>query len=353
MKYVLLMIFAFSILMVSIPSIFATEYFHGTSSFENAPSEISRHFPSSFEIKMKYTVGPWGLDELTPVIEINPKSASSDVSIDFEPVSVYKGTVARIPVTVTVDPAIEYDKIFLSVFFEGMGSQNVLFQSGWADSLVLPIGPQDVVSYRVDYQKIPWGELEMKNDAAIFTKNMVPLSIVKAGEQFFVVQKVDFRDDGFAANSTFSAVVGYAFAKGDKMIPFPKGENISDEEHQEFAENTRKLRNEFRQTSEFAKSFEFKVNYEKPFLVKSPFLLQEPGIFTHQFYKKLKNSPAVSNSNMGSTLVVEKYAKAMHEDGTCDNENHRILIKHDYSTVACVTGETAWKLIGRGWSNTR
>ena len=339
--------------MVSIPNVFAAEYFHGTSSFENTPSEISRHFPSTFEIKMQYTVGPWGLDELMPVIEVNPESASSDVSIDFEPVSVYKGTVARIPVTITVDPAIEYDKIFLSVSFEGMGSQNVLFKSGWTDSLVLSIGPQDVVSYKVDYQKIPWGELEIKHDAAKFTKNMVRLSIVKAGEQFFVVQKVDFHDGNFATNSTFSAVVGYAFTKGDKMIPFPKGENITDEEHQEFAEKSRKLNNGFYQTSEFAKSFEFKINPEKPFLVKSPFVLQEPGKYTHQFYKKLKNSPAVSNSNMGSTIVVEKFSKAMDEDGTCDNENHRILIKHDYSTVACVTGETAWKLIGRGWANTR
>ena len=328
---------------------FASESFFGTSSFEHVPSEISRHFPSTFDIKMQYTVGPWGFDNLVPVIEVNPKNAASGVVLDFEPVSVQKGTIARIPVTITVDPAIEYEKIFLSVSFEGLGLHDVPFKSGWTDSLVLSIGPRDVISRQVDYQKIPWGELEIKNDAEIFTKNMVPRSIVKAGEQFFVVQKVDFRDDNFAANSTFSAVAGYAFEKGDKMIPFPKGENITDEEHQEFAQSMQELNNEFYQTSEFARSFEFKVNSEKPFLVKSPFMLQESGKYTHQFYTKLKNSPALSDSNMGSTIVVEKFSKAMSENGICNNEDHRILIKHDYSVVACVKGETAWKLIGRGW----
>lgn len=213
----------------------------------------------------------------------------------------------------------------------------------------LSIGPRDEISRQVDYEKIPWGELEIKNDAAIFTKNMVPRSIVQGGEKFFVIQKVDFSDDNFAANSTFSAVVGYAFEKGDKMVPFPKGENVTDAEHQEFGENMRELNNKFYQTSTFAKSFEFKVNSEKPFLVKSPFILLESGKYTHQFYTKLKNSPAVSDSNMGSTIVVEKFSKAMDENGVCKNENHRILIKYDYSTVACVGGETALKLIERGW----
>ena len=200
-----------------------------------------------------------------------------------------------------------------------------------------------------DYQKIPWGELEIKNDAAIFTKNMIPRSMVQAGEKFFVIQKMDFSDDNFAKNSTFDAVVGYAFEKGDKMIHPPRGENATDAQHQEFGENMRELNNKFYQTSTFSKSFEFKVNSEKPFLVKSPFILLESGKYTHQFYTKLKNSPAVTDSNMGGTAVVDKFSKAIGENGVCKNENHRILIKYDYSAVTCVGGETAWKLIGRGW----
>ena len=306
-------------------------------------------FPSTFDIKLQYTAGPWSLDELSPVIEITPKNSASHVSLDFESVSVQRGTVARIPVTITVDPAIEYEKIFLSVSFEGTVSQDVPSKSGWNDSLVLSIGPRDEISRQVDYEKIPWGEFEIKNDAAIFTKNMIPRSMVQAGEKFFVIQKMDFSDDNFAANSTFDAVVGYAFEKGDKMVPFPKGENVTDAQHQEFGENMRELNNKFYQTSTFGKSFEFKVNSEKPFLVKSPFTLLESGKYTHQFYTKLKNSPAVTDSNMGGTVVVDKFSKAIGENVVCKNENHRILIKYDYSAVACVGGETAWKLIGRGW----
>ena len=301
---------------------------------------------------MQYSSGPWGLDEIVPVIEVIPKNANSYVSLDFEPVSGYKNSIVRIPITITVDPDIDYDKIFLNVSFEGSSTQNP-FKSGWTDSLILSIGPREVVLYKKDYQKILWGELEIKHEAVKFTKNMVHRSIVKAGEPFFIVQKIDYRDENFAANSTFSAVVGYAFEKGDKMIPFPKGENVTDAQHDKFARDSRELRNKFYQTSEFSKSFELEVNSEKPFLIKSSFTLPEPGKYTHQFFKKLKNSPALSNSNMGSTIVVEKFSKAMNENGTCENENHRILIKHDYSTVACVTGETALKLIGRGWSNTR
>ena len=110
-----------------------------------------------------------------------------------------------------------------------------------------------------------------------------------------------------------------------------------------------KLNNAFYQNSKFAKSFEFKVNPEKPFLIKSSFILQESGQYTHQFYKKLKFSPTVSNSNMGSTIVVDKFSKALSDNSGCDNDVHRMLIKHDYSVVACVSSETAWKLIGRGW----
>lgn len=344
---VLLIFFTSIILSVLIPNAYAVESFSGTSVFENVPSEISRHFPSTFDIRLQYTVGPYALGEIVPVIEITPKSAASYVQLDFEPISVHKNSIGRIPVTITVDPAIEYEKIFLNVSFEGHNSQDGLLKSGWTDSLILSLGPRDEISYQVDYQKIPWGETEIRNDAAIFTKNMVPHSMIQAGEEFFVIQKVDFSNDNFAKNSTFDAVVGYAFEKGDKMVR-PPMQNATDADHQDFGEDMKKQRNEFYQNAQFAKSFEFKVNSEKPFLVKSSFSLPDSGLYTHQFYKKLKNSPAVSESSMGSTVVVEKFSKAVGENNICKNDNLRILIKHDYSKVVCVEGPTAWTLIGRG-----
>jgi len=49
---------------------------------------------------------------------------------------------------------------------------------------------------------------------------------------------------------------------------------------------------------------------------------------------------------MGGLVVVEKFSKAVDENGTCKNDEFRRLIKYDYSAVACVNSEIAWKLIG-------
>ncbi len=263
MKIFFLIILASVGLFVFVPDVFADDSFFGTSSFENVPSEISRHYSSTFDIKLQYTLGPWGLDDLSPVIEISPEQAASSVNLDFDPVSVYKGSVARIPVTITLNPAIDYEKIFLSVSFEGINSNMNKFKSGWTDSLILSISPRDVISHQVDYEKISWTQFPQNDRAVIYKKNsMNPLSILEKGQQYSIIQKVDFSDDNFAENSTFNAVVGYAYQKGDKMIHPPRGENTSDAEHQEFAENNRKLNNNFYQNSEIAKSFEFMITVD-------------------------------------------------------------------------------------------
>jgi hypothetical protein len=204
----------------------------------------------------------------------------------------------------------------------------------------------------VDYEIIPWDELgyEINNRATIFTKNMVPRSTLEAGPQYFIIQKVDFSDDNFAENSTFSAVVRYAIQKGNQMIPFPKYENVTDAEHQEFAEKTRKQRMEFSQESDIAKSFEFVIDPENPFYVKSSLVIEESGKYTRQYYKKLKFSPAIISSNMGGLVVLDKFSKAIDENGRCKNDGFGYLIKHDYSTAVCVEPETVWKLKGRGWA---
>lgn len=136
-------------LLLFVPNVYASESFYGTSNFENIPSEISRHFPTTFDIKLQYTVGPWGIDELVPVIEVIPENAISYVQLDFEAISLPKNSIGRIPVTITVDPALEYEKIFLNVSFEGHTSQN-FFKSGWTDSLILSLGPRDVISIMLD-----------------------------------------------------------------------------------------------------------------------------------------------------------------------------------------------------------
>jgi len=356
MKTRLLILFVFVGLLVSIPHAFASESFYGTSSFENITSELTPGKPTQFEIKFRYTVGPYALGNFSPVIDVSPTSASSMIHLDVEsPEEISQGQVARIPVTITANPNIEHEKIFLSIYFTGdhfSSRSDAFYKSAWTDSITFDIAPKAQVGTLVDYEIILWDDFQYDfgNDGQTFTKNMIPLSTLEAGKEHYVIQKVDFSDDNFAKNSTFSAVVGYAIQKGDKMIPFPKGENVTDADHQEFSEKMRKLRNEFYQESEIAESFEFVVNSEKPFYVKSSLTIEESGKYTRQYYEKLKFSPAIMGSNMGGLVVLDKFSKAIDENGKCKNDEFRYLIKHDFSTAVCVEPSSALKLKERGWA---
>jgi hypothetical protein len=356
MKTRLLTFLTSIVLLISIPHAFASESFYGASSFENTPSELTLGKPTQFEIKFQYTAGPYALSNFSPVIDVTPTSANSMIHIDVEPLEgISRGQIIRIPVTITVNPNIDHEKIFLSIYFTGdhfSSRSDAFYKSAWSDSIIFDIAPKDQVGIFVEYEIIPWDELgyEINNRATIFTKNMVPRSTLEAGQQYFIIQKVDFSNDNFAENSTFSAVVGYAIQKGNQMIPFPRGGNVTDAEHQEFAEKTRKQRIEFSQESEIAKSFEFVIDPENPFYVKSSLVIEESGKYTRQYYKKLKFSPAIISSNMGGLVVLDKFSKAINENGRCKNDGFGYLIKHDYSTAVCVEPETVWKLKGRGWA---
>ena len=338
--------------LISIPHAYASESFHGTSSFENVPSEISRHFPSTFEIKFQYTVGPWGLSHVIPVIEIVPENASSQVQLDFEPTHVQKNSVARIPVTITVDRTMDYEKIFLSVSFEGNGLSDIPFKSGWTDSLILSIGSRDEIEFLVDHEIIPWDDFEneFQEDAAIFKNNLAGLGILEAGTEYYIVQKAEFTASSFGDKDTkVNATIGYAIQPGDQMLRPPMHENATDAEHEEFMQKVNKQREEFPRQSTIGNLYDFIVDVENPFYIQFPFIIEESGQYTRQFYKKTHIFEGPAGSGMGGLVVVDKFSKAVDENAQCNNEEFRRLIKHDYSTVVCVDSETAWKLIGRGW----
>ena len=120
MKTRLLIILASVGVLISIPYAFASESFYGTSSFENITSELTPGKPTQFEIKFQYTTGPYALSNFSPVIDVSPASASSMVHLDVEPLEgISQGQVTRIPVTITINPNIEHEKIFLSIYFTG------------------------------------------------------------------------------------------------------------------------------------------------------------------------------------------------------------------------------------------
>ena len=352
MKTRFLIIIASVGLLVSIPNAFASESFYGTSSFESVPSEISLHFPSTFEIKFQYTAGPWSLSDLVPVIEVIPENAASKIQLDFEPTHIQKNSIARIPVTITVDRTIEYEKVFLSVSFEGNGLNNVSFKSGWNDYLILSLGPRDEIGHIVDYEIISWDdfEYEFQGNAAIFKNNLAGLGILESGQEYYIAQKADFKASSFGDKDTkVAATIGYAIQPGDQMLHPPMHENVTNADHEEFSMKIQKQSKEFPKQSKIKNSYDFVVDIENPFYIKFPFVIDESGQYTRQFYKTTHVFEGPGSSGMGSLVVVDKFSKAVDKNGVCKNDNFRRLIKHDYSTVACVDGLSAFKLIGRGW----
>lgn len=149
MKY--FVIFVLGIFGLLVPSAFGVteELIYGNSSIELLPSEIIPSKPASFEIKFQYTEGPYALDNLVPIIEVNPASARSYVTIAVEPTGVTHGQIVRIPVTLTVDPQIESERIFLSISFAGdhfLSSSDAIYKSAWSESVILNISSNESLS---------------------------------------------------------------------------------------------------------------------------------------------------------------------------------------------------------------
>jgi hypothetical protein len=208
-----------------LPQAFATEnLFYGTSSFERIPSSLTSDNPQIIEIKFQYTDGPYSLNDLKPIIDVSPKEATSYVQIEFEPIKgLYRNSIARIHGTITVDPNITSEKIFLNISYVGTDSNDVPFKSGWSDSAILdivkilPEPEQDIPVYEncgtgtvlQDGICVVKGQTEKTNSTGIWgtvieTSAMSPLKQFKSGvsineikckDNLVLVQK----HDGFPA----------------------------------------------------------------------------------------------------------------------------------------------------------
>ena len=127
-----------------VPSAFGVteELIYGSSSVELLPVGITPGNPASFEIKFQYTEGPYALDNFVPVIEINPVSAVPHIKIDVKPTGVTQGQIVRVPVTLTVDPQIDHEKVFLSISFTGdhfSSRSDATYKSAWIESAIIDI----------------------------------------------------------------------------------------------------------------------------------------------------------------------------------------------------------------------
>jgi len=151
MKTRLLIILAIGMSGLLAPSAFGIteELIQGSSSLELLPTEITTGKPASFEIKFQYTEGPYALDNFIPVFEINPASVKPHVKIDVKSTEVAQGQIIRIPVTLTIDPKIEHEKVYLSISFTGdhfSSRSDATYKSAWIESAIIDIVQGNVLS---------------------------------------------------------------------------------------------------------------------------------------------------------------------------------------------------------------
>ena len=151
-KYFFLFTLATLVWLLSIPQTSEANenLFYGTSSFEMLPPSLIPNDPTTFEIKLQYTEGSYQLEELQPIFDINPKEAISYVDIQLEPIPLPRNSIGRIPVTITIDSDIPYEKIFLSVSYAGVG-HDVPFKSAWNDSITISIESSNVLKENDQY----------------------------------------------------------------------------------------------------------------------------------------------------------------------------------------------------------
>ncbi len=116
--------------------------FSGTTTVERPPVALSPNTEAKFEIKFQYTDGPYSLSSITAITDITPQGAERFVHFNAEPFDVYQNSIARIPVSISIDPDIEYEKIFLNISYVGTGTNGEQFKSSWFDSLIFDIAPK-------------------------------------------------------------------------------------------------------------------------------------------------------------------------------------------------------------------
>ena len=123
---------------------FAEKSFNGYSSIDPPVSEVMSGQSSVMNIRFLYNSGPYVMESFAPIIEVNPSSARQLVQVDVDSIEIIQGQIKRIPVTLTVDPQIEHDKIFLSISYAGHHFQTgELQKSSWNDQVTLDIIVQD------------------------------------------------------------------------------------------------------------------------------------------------------------------------------------------------------------------
>ena len=105
------------------------------------PTTIIPSEPQTIEIKLQYHEGPYSL-HIEPIFNVSPKEAIPFVEIEVDPVeSVYRNSIVRMVGTITVDPNIPSEKIFLNIIYNGTTRFDSLqpFKSSWVNTAIIDI----------------------------------------------------------------------------------------------------------------------------------------------------------------------------------------------------------------------
>jgi hypothetical protein len=166
-----------------VPSAFALpqNLFNGSSLFEKLPT-IEAGKTSDFTIKLFYKSGPYALEDLTPIIDIYPKSLTRYLTIKTESASgsLYPFSTVHIKGNITASPDIPNGKTSLLYYFVANDTRGNPYKSSWSDSSpALNIKTQDVSSQdllETDKQNISHFQI-------LLNSNLPPLKQIKEGIQ--------------------------------------------------------------------------------------------------------------------------------------------------------------------------
>ena len=179
--------------------------------------------------------------------------------------------------------------------------------------------------------------LEISQMTGIFNSQMDMIRFPVVGEQYHL--QVVLREESQYENSTVT--VGYGFNHVDR-IP----NKLSPDSAKPFMDFESKHSTSANRDSQTIQTSQ----YEFPIIVNFTVSFEKKGVYQYSFFERSIDPGGSGGSSGGGYLVVAKYSKAIDENGSCKNPELLTLVKHDFSTLVCVTAETAHELITRGWA---
>lgn len=332
MKELVLSIILVSSLFFLAQSAFAENMFYGYSSFEKLPSTISA--ASTFELKIRYTEGPYTITKLTPVFDVSPESAKQYMQIKANPIEgLHRNDIARIQSTMTIDPQIPHKKIFVSVYFNGTDSLGNHYKSAWTDSMA--VNTEKLESTDIT-QKCSQTNLGTKYGKPIDLEYDIEGGIVvsncKVKDTNSVVTKIDAEFDGqltiiIPKNTIYSLSSTDCAEDSDLMILMDNEEVLPIKSIHNKKDNTI--------TVEFSKGVHT-IEFVGFSIMPDPSPAQYCGIVM-----------GFDSLYLPPKFQIERGMKA---DQIRCNEGLTLLKKASNDNPACVKPETLEKLRERGWT---